>query len=359
MNNLYIRKFHSFNDIESDWKELLGRASYRSIFQTFEWNESWWRHLRRGAELFLLACYEGERIVGIAPLKMYCSRVRNILSFKILSFVGCPESDYHDFILDSECAGEALNAFIRWLSNNKSEWDILRIPEIPEDSPTNLILEHELKANGFKFKKFRHSTCPYINLPKTFGEYKANLGNSTKRNTANYLNRLKRLGKVEFVKVQGIDVIPQAMEVFFMLNTERWQSVGQTGSFPIEELRTFHKEVAVALAEYLDLCFLELDGKKIACTYSYDFSGNRGLYLPGLDMNYRSYRLGSILILNRIEDAIKNEMACYDFLRGDEEYKLNFAKKVKYNYQYFISHAQLLLMSFLAIEKVEAALRRK
>lgn len=352
MDGLETRRIGSFSEIEEQWKDLLNRAAFSTIFQTYEWNERWWHHLSRGEELFLLGCFRDGKMVGLAPLKRYISKVRGLLSFKVLSFIGCPESDYHDFLLDEECAPEALEAIFLWLRRNIKEWDILRIPEIPQDSPSNDYLETVLYNNNFFINKRKQSACPYIDIPECEELYLYTLSSTTKKNYKYYKKRLCKLGNFSTILITNVDESEQAMEDLFNLNTKRWESVGQKGSFPTEQLRQFHKEISKILFKHIDLFFIELDGKRIACNYSFKYKKNIGLYLPGWDIDYKDYRVGSLIIMERIKEAIKQGYHVFDFLRGDENYKFMFTKKVKYNTEYHLSHIKYKLLLYLAIERI-------
>ena len=56
-----------FDDLKADWNTLLARSRSDTLFLTWEWQTTWWRCLGEG-DLWLLAWYDQDQIVGIAPL---------------------------------------------------------------------------------------------------------------------------------------------------------------------------------------------------------------------------------------------------------------------------------------------------
>lgn len=347
MDSFSVKKVNSFTEIEKDWQDLLERASFKTIFQTYEWNETWWRYLKKNWGLYLVACYRGNKIAGLVPLMLDQMKIKGVPAFKILSFVGCPEADYHDFILDHQFADEAFIAIIDWLVFNKKQWSILRLPEFHEDSPTHGLIDKYLRCKNIHYAKFQHTTCPCIDLPSSFDDYMVSLGYETRKKTRKNNRRLEKIGELRFELGE-----PNDIGDFFKLNTERWQLLGQGGSVPTEELRNFHVEVSSKLRKYLNLSFLTLNKKRIAVQYSYDYCKVRCVYLQGMDMEYDYYSPGIIIMMNRIEDAICQGMKCYDLMRGDEAYKFHYAKHIKHNQLYYLCHSKYLLKIFLNIEKL-------
>src|SRR5690606_12642575 len=48
------------------WNALVADNEINTVFQTYEWFDSWWQVFGKGRELFFLVVREGDEIVGFA-----------------------------------------------------------------------------------------------------------------------------------------------------------------------------------------------------------------------------------------------------------------------------------------------------
>ena len=94
--------------------------------------------------------------------------------------------------------------------------------------------------------------------------------------------------------------------------------------FMDEGMRNFFVDVAGIMAErdWLQLSFLEIDGRKAAALFSFSYDESYQVYNSGYDPDlYGQFSPGIVLIANRIQWAIDRGYRAFDFLRGEEEYK--------------------------------------
>src|SRR5947207_2790147 len=99
--------------MRDEWNDLLDRTETATIYQTWEWNEAWWRSFGRGKRLRLIQVREAGRLAGIAPF--YVS-FHYRLPLRKLSFVGTGASDYLDVIAERDTeqqVGETLLQHLR------------------------------------------------------------------------------------------------------------------------------------------------------------------------------------------------------------------------------------------------------
>ena len=64
----YIITQESFASLASCWADPSHRLRWNSIFVLPAWLKVWWQEFGAGAELYLSAVRQGEKIIGIAPL---------------------------------------------------------------------------------------------------------------------------------------------------------------------------------------------------------------------------------------------------------------------------------------------------
>src|SRR6266849_572366 len=56
----------SFFSLREEWNSLV-ESSTAGIYQTFDWQWSWWRHFGDSFQLHVVVVRRGEHVIGIAP----------------------------------------------------------------------------------------------------------------------------------------------------------------------------------------------------------------------------------------------------------------------------------------------------
>jgi CelD/BcsL family acetyltransferase involved in cellulose biosynthesis len=77
-------------------------------------------------------------------------------------------------------------------------------------------------------------------------------------------------------------------------------------------------------AGWLQLAFLEVDGKKAAGYLNFDYGDRIWVYNSGLDFNYKDLSPGWVLLGYLLQWANEHGRSEFDFMRGDEDYKYKF-----------------------------------
>ncbi len=77
-------------------------------------------------------------------------------------------------------------------------------------------------------------------------------------------------------------------------------------------------------AGWLQLVFMEVDGVKAAGYLNFDYGNRIWVYNSGLDFNYSDLSPGWVLLGYLLQWANEKGRAEFDFMRGDEDYKVKF-----------------------------------
>jgi CelD/BcsL family acetyltransferase involved in cellulose biosynthesis len=87
----------------------------------------------------------------------------------------------------------------------------------------------------------------------------------------------------------------------------------------------FRETIRCAFQEScLLLTFLEIDNQKAAAYLSFDYIDQLWVYNSGIDIEYMEYSPGWVLLGELLKWAIQNGKKTFDFMRGDEDYKIRF-----------------------------------
>ncbi|MEK9136258.1 MAG: hypothetical protein AAB393_03980 [Bacteroidota bacterium] len=90
-----LRTVEAFDALYPEWDALF-RATGSSVFQSFEWLRTWWRHFGEHSpdmSLHVVVMRGDTRIVGIAPLFVETVHILGFLSFRKVAFISREMSD--------------------------------------------------------------------------------------------------------------------------------------------------------------------------------------------------------------------------------------------------------------------------
>jgi CelD/BcsL family acetyltransferase involved in cellulose biosynthesis len=302
-----------FEALRDEWAALLERAE-GSLFQTWEWQWSWWQHFGRGRLCLLTARREG-RLAGIAPLMIgsYFG-----LPLRRLQFIGTMSTDYLDLILARGEEAALVTRFVEEMAARQGRWDLVDLQQIRGHSP----LAQATAPPPCRTLRLHQERCPFVALPHTWEEFSGSLGKSLRKNIGYYRRLMEREHQFEIETVTN-GSLPEAMEEFFALHQARWRRRHLPGAFAGARIRQFHHEFAARCLErgWLRLHRLRLDGRTGAVLYCFNHGGKGYYYQGGFEPALSRYSPGTVLTAHAIEDAIRLGAAEFDFLRGDEPYK--------------------------------------
>lgn len=330
MKIVEINDYDDFLSLKERWSELLQRCNH-TVFSTWEWLSTWWKHFGSTKKLILLLAEENDKIIGIAPL-MYSVHTMFGLRRGKIEFIGTPDSDYNDFIL-ADKENECIELFINHLNNFSENWNCIDLTDISENSKT---LPHLNRIT--KTMKPLHK-CPTALLPKSPELFLNNLKRKQRRELQRTLRRLEEDFKVEFVNYSGVSWSEEEMNRFFELHQKRWESKRFSGVFAGQRVRNFHLAVAKSFSQkgWLGLFLLRLSGVPAAALYGFKYMSKYYAYLSGFDPKYFSYSVGNLLFFRAIAECIKEGICEFDFMRGAEDYKDRWNTTARWNYQAVIA----------------------
>lgn len=310
-----------FAALHEEWNPLLHHSVSDTIFLTWEWQSTWWEHLGEG-ELYLVAVRDGSQLSGIAPLYLTTSDD----GLNELSIVGCRDvSDYLDLIAASGQEEKVYSALLDWLGSNEAPaWDQADLCNIPAASPTHSLLADMAAAQGYQVQTEVEDVCPIIPLPSTWDEYLSSLDGKQRHEIRRKIRKAEGSEQVNWYVVDEERDLAAEMGAFIELHQK---SAVDKHQFMDAQMKGFFHAVAQVLHEagWLQLAFIEINGDKAATMLNFDYRDSILVYNSGFDpQKYAWLSPGIVILAYCIQRAIELGRAKFDFMRGDEEYKLRF-----------------------------------
>jgi CelD/BcsL family acetyltransferase involved in cellulose biosynthesis len=307
--------------LKPEWNDLVRRSCCDTLFLTWEWQKTWWKHLGEG-NLLLLGFRHGDdgRLVGIAPL----FRTKDGDGRSVLNMVGCRDvSDYLDVISEAGQEDGVYQALLDYLEDEAVEFDLIDLCNIPQASLTFTRLREKAESRGYQTLVEVEDVCPIIPLPETWDDYLMSIDKKQRHEIRRKLRKADA-ADTRFVIVASNDDLQAAMQAFVDLHQK---STPEKDEFMDAQMQGFFFEVAQVLQDngWLQLAFVEMDGEKTASLLNFDYGDAILVYNSGYDpTQHRHLSPGIVVTARCIEYAISLGRRKFDFLRGDEVYKYRF-----------------------------------
>jgi CelD/BcsL family acetyltransferase involved in cellulose biosynthesis len=317
-------------ELETEWNELLAQSSSHVPFLRFEYLRIWWQTRGGGewpesAQLAIITAREGERLVGIAPLF-----VAEWEGKPALLLIGSIEvSDYLDLIARKEdlpAFTDALLAFLSQPDNGLPAWQRLDLYNVLETSPTRAALQQAAQGHNMKYQDEPFRPAMTITLPGDWEIYLAGIDKKQRHEIRRKMRRAQTSEvPVSWYIARDPSTIDQDIEDFLHLmaldpDKEKFLTPAMRDNFRLTVRCAFDKEC-------LCLSFLTIDGQKAAAYLSFDYLDQLWVYNSGMDFNHNEYSPGWVLLGELLKWANENGRKAFDFMRGDEDYKIRFGAK--------------------------------
>jgi CelD/BcsL family acetyltransferase involved in cellulose biosynthesis len=316
---------HNFSELDPDeWNALLSESISDVPFLRYEYLNAWWSTHGGGewpqAELALVSASENDRLVGIAPLFLTEHEER-----QVLMLLGSIEiSDYLDLIVRAEDLSRFISGILDFLAADSAlAWSALDWYNLPDNSLTLAALEVESAKHSWNCSLEPFRPALYVPLPGNFEEYLAGIDKKQRHEIRRKMRRAESSEQnIHWYIVTDETTLDDEAEACCPLMAQD----PAKQAFLTQTMRTQMKTMihAAFKAGWLQLAFLEVDGKKAAGYLNFDYGNRIWVYNSGLDFNFGELSPGWVLLGHLLQWANENGRSEFDFMRGDENYKYKF-----------------------------------
>jgi len=364
-----VRSENEFAALSQSW-ERLTQLSKARIYQTFDWQWTWWSHFGSGLDLHIIALRHNGEIIGLAPFCVETGSVWGVPYRRCLKLVGCnirikepsgipvtyDVSDYLDIIIHPGYIGPALESIAQYLRDHLSEYDAIEFTNVPDESLIMKALVPRLKESGFRILASRADVCPRLKVPSSIEAYLQSLGPNVRRRLLQAKTAANGGGLFTIERAEGPALWPGSVRELAALHQQRWNRIGYPGLFYDARFGRFINDV-VGRMQGRGRVWLKIatsGGKTVAVRLGFCFNDAFYDYLSGFDDQSPAAkrRPGIALLLSMIEDARGLNAETVDFLRGDEAYKFEMSSEAAHNWKvtaFLPAHASIprAILSFV------------
>ncbi len=312
----HIQSLQEFEELREKWNELLDHATEKTMFLTWEWLYTWWKHNQEGKKLWLLSAWQENTLVGIAPL-MLANTKKHGIPFRLLQTLGTPNTDHSEFIaLNGD--PEVVTLFCEYILAQKDKWDAIELNEHKDEEANTHIIANLLAQNGLIIK-INSNLHHHVEITESWSSYLKSLSKNMRHNMDKSVRRVEEKHTLNLKCFRGADVQWEHFEIFFEIN--------KNGHFPekyqSEKERAFHRELfeITRKKNWIEIVLLYLDEKPVAYEYGFNLNGRFEDWRTGYDTNYSEQAVGKLLLIMLMKDLFEHGYRDFDFLRGEYEHK--------------------------------------
>ncbi|WP_242335839.1 GNAT family N-acetyltransferase [Anaeromyxobacter sp. SG66] len=309
--------------LKEEWRALFDAAQAPSPFLSWEWLHTFHRCFAARRPIWILEARDRDaRLAGLLVLSARPGLVGE-RRFSLLGN-GLTGADGLDVLARPEHAAAAREAIARALAAGAAAWDVLCLEDLPCGSPTVAALRAAMAPRGVRAQVERGFVCPGFVVRGTFEQHLSRI-----RRRETYTRRVRWLEKQAGfrIEVAAADEATAAMDDFLRLHRLRWEVEGGSSGIPPGPVEEFHREVAPLLAArgWLRMYRLFVGRDAIAAVYGLEVGRRFFYYQSGYDPAWSARSPGVVLVGRTVADAYARGLTDYDFLRGTEAYKMDWA----------------------------------
>ena len=220
---------------------------------------------------------------------------------------------------------DAASAMLARLAADSSV-DVLDLEGLPGESPTLQLLAWNFGNDRRRSYTLAPSqVCPYLDLG---GSWEEMLGR-TKR-PQQFARLLRELGRRDGFEVRSVTepgMVGGALDRLFQLHDRRWAFQGGSDAFARQSVREFHRRFVERIAARRMVRFEELwvEGACRASWYGFGRADRYWAYQSGYDPAWSKHSVAFVRLGISVQEAAGRGVRFYDFLRGPETYKFDWA----------------------------------
>jgi len=311
--------------LESDWNRLSGSAPSPNVFMTYDWFRAWnqlcLREPHRGVRRpNVLVLKKDSVVAGISPL-IYRETSRFGLAVRKLEFVG-EHSDYNDLVLGNDPAGQ-IKAIVDFLIQAQDRWDLVDLRDLREAGMTRALMEGALSHTRLLYRILpEKGRCPYLSIGSDSATIMAGLSGHVRRTLRKRMERARALG----LRTRIIENPHEERGLLArMIAVEHQKHLHGKLSRPfVGEYRDVFQSLFDTLGPHgwIYIALMEQGDHLVAWQVGFRCGKALWDYNKAYDPVFSQLAPGTILVPSVLDYGLSHGFEEYDFLRGEEPYKM-------------------------------------
>lgn len=321
-----------WNALEADWNALLEKTPGGTVFQSYELQQIWWRHLKKSeGRLLLLAAYQGAELRAIAPLWIHTTLYMGIPR-RLVKFIGEHSEVDRPTILCNGDDRRAVEAILRYLFEHRELWDSMLFYEQPKAGMIISAAAELARQYPLLIGIVPGPPCPWVDLRGPWEEFLRTKSRNFKKNLQRKLKRLEQQGDVSFVTYETWPELLQGFETYLKVEAKSWKPQKKLGVAKNKKYLAYHNALLYEFGprRKFHIRALFVDDKPIAATFGLMMDGRFFSLHIAHDREYADFSPGALLTAYELEEGYSRmDYLEYEFLGGFLENKVSWTSNIR------------------------------
>jgi CelD/BcsL family acetyltransferase involved in cellulose biosynthesis len=339
-----------------EWRRLCMKAANDEPFYRPEWIGAWLQAFHPGRDLIVVTAYVGDRLTGVLPLIEKKGFVHG-LPVRKLSGAANVHSCRFDILREAGPEGDATVLAIWQFIRDRSKWDLIKLPDVPQGGSGELLLEAARK-DGFLTGQWETIRSPYIPLTDVKGAVFMPRKAQFRRNVRRRLSKAQAQFEVGLRSSKVADT--EQLERFYQLERRGWKGREGSAIACSATTRLFYDQIARAAESfgYFSLYLLEFGDQVVAGHFGLIYGGRYYCPKVAYDENYAAYGPGHLIVDAILRECLQNGLREFDFLGPSMDWKSEWTEATrKHSHCYVFRNGLFGKMLYLARFRVLATAR--
>lgn len=367
MIRVTLEPLPELDKLQDIWIGLEERANC-SFFLSWTWIGSWLPTISQHPEL--LVARVGTEVVGLGMVltrMVMRHRVMPVWTL-FLHQTGDPSEDiitieYNDVLADRQIEQDVREACLRFLVQRQSVGR-RRIGELVLGGLHEALSEDIKKLDRpcRELASIGSARVDLAALRRAGKAYQDSLRSSTARRLQRSISLYQARGNIELSSASSVEEALQFFDLAGSLHQERWIAKGHPGAFAYPFYIDFHRRLIRAAFPkgHVELLRVQVGGKPIGFLYNFLYRRKVYYYFSGFRFEDDN-RLKPGLLCHRlcIEQHLSNGMDVYDFMGGEQRYKLELGQPGPRIIAMAVQRPNLLLAAERPIRRLKQAIKAR
>jgi CelD/BcsL family acetyltransferase involved in cellulose biosynthesis len=300
---------------ESQWKGLVARSAHTSVFDTFEWQSAWLEALWQGKAIRFVFFWEGESLVGVAPLLATDSE--GLPWCMAGSITSTPRQfGFRSNVVCAKQPDRILGALVDHL--RRSGFPRLVFPDAMAESPLAKYLPVTATAAGLSCRVIAGGVSPITHLT---GNWEAQLRAHSAHFAKEVRRKVKRFeqaGRSEVLVVSAEEHCGPAMRDIIQVESRSWKSNVTASISSNEAVARLYAGFATRAARsgILRTYVLYLDSRPVSFVFGVVLKNEYYAFKTSYDAAFKQLSPGIVIIDRVFRDAVDQCLMTVDLGPG-------------------------------------------
>lgn len=312
-----ISDVQAWESLRPHWDALLNASLDSTPWQNWDYLTHWWRHMSKGKVLRIVVVERDGAPVMVFPLQLGPENMIGINTRVLEPIASLWDVNRPRFAI-GEMDREAFTAGLDAIWAFRSEWDTVRIEELPLMDPQSLALLEYASQHGLKFRHAQSSMCPFIKVESTWADFLKTRGSKMKKNLRASQRKLETASGAVTVDCNASpEEVRKAFDVTLDLHAKSWKKKKRVGLSLSNEYRNFFRDFLFSMAErgQARVLILRAGGRPVASTIAFLHLDTYFSTEIVHDNAYSAFSPGTLLESFELEQVMtERRFGHYDFL---------------------------------------------